>query len=122
MRTGSQTYDIINLLKKCRGQVEEMEDLQIQKIGNVLQTMDRMCQNPNFYKRPILRMSTVFIRDGLCSIEEDIKEEYPDQSEDISMLKDVVFDKNAYIDPFTFGRIYQILKSILDDYFAKRDH
>ena len=25
-----------------------MEDLQIQKIGNVLQIMDRMCQNPNF--------------------------------------------------------------------------
>ena len=96
-----------------------MEDLQIQKIGNVLQTMDRMCQNPNFYRRPVLRMSTVFMRDNLCSIQEDIKNEFPFLSKDIEILKDIMFDQNAYVDPVVFGRVYQILKTVLDGYFSK---
>ena len=97
-----------------------MEDLQIQKVGNVLQTMERMCQNPNFYRRPVLRMSTVFMRDNLCSVQQDIQKEFPSLSQDIEELKDMLFDQNAYVDPVVFGRIYQILKTIIDEYFRKK--
>ncbi|MEZ3453116.1 MAG: TIGR02391 family protein [Oscillospiraceae bacterium] len=60
------------------------------------------------------------IKNELTLISQNIEKEYPFFSARLFYLKDCLFIEYGHFNPVIFGRIHEILKSLLDDYYSNR--